>query len=148
MNMRTKYGTVIVGTVQRVEPRVVRVELGKAVGIIPQSEQIPGEYYGVGSRVKVFLKDVERGNRGPQLILSRANEQFVEYLFRQEVPEMENGAVEIKAIAREAGKRTKIAVILRFLGLTLSVPSLGSRYTRSSGYERNWRPRKNRHRYF
>lgn len=105
-----KIGTVIVGTVQRVEPRVIRVELGKAVGIIPQSEQIPGEYYGIGSRVKVFLKDVERGNRGPQLILSRSNEQFVEYLFRQEVPEMENGAVEIKGIAREAGKRTKIAV--------------------------------------
>jgi N utilization substance protein A len=105
-----KVGTVIVGTIQRVEPRVIRVELGKAVGIIPQSEQIPGEYYSIGSRIKVFLKDVERGNRGPQLILSRANEQFVEYLFRQEVPEMENGAVEIKTIAREAGKRTKIAV--------------------------------------
>lgn len=105
-----KIGTVITGTVQRVEPRVVRVELGKANGIIPQSEQIPGEYYGIGSRVKVYLKDVERGNRGPQLILSRANEAFVEYLFRQEVPEMESGAVEIKAIAREAGKRTKIAV--------------------------------------
>lgn len=105
-----KIGSVIVGTVQRVEPRVVRIELGKAVGIIPQSEQIPGEYYGVGSRLKVFLKDVERGTRGPQLILSRANEQFVEYLFRQEVPEMESGAVEIKAIAREAGKRTKLAV--------------------------------------
>ncbi len=105
-----KIGTVITGTVQRVEPRVVRVELGKASGIIAQSEQIPGEYYGVGSRVKVYLKDVERGNRGPQLILSRANEAFVEYLFRQEVPEMETGAVEIKEIAREAGKRTKIAV--------------------------------------
>lgn len=105
-----KIGTVITGTVQRVEPRVVRVELGKAGGIIPQSEQIPGEYYGIGSRVKVYLKDVERGPRGPQLILSRANEAFIEYLFRQEVPEMESGAVEIKAIAREAGKRTKIAV--------------------------------------
>lgn len=105
-----KIGTVITGTVQRVEPRVVRVELGKASGIIPQSEQIAGEYYGIGSRVKVYLKDVERGPRGPQLILSRANEAFIEYLFRQEVPEMETGAVEIKAIAREAGKRTKIAV--------------------------------------
>jgi transcription termination/antitermination protein NusA len=105
-----KIGTVITGTVQRVEPRIVRVELGKAQGIIPQSEQIPGEYYGIGSRIKVYLKDVERGNRGPQLILSRANEAFVEYLFQQEVPEMESGAVEIKAIAREAGKRTKIAV--------------------------------------
>lgn len=105
-----KIGTVVTGTVQRVEPRVVRVELGKAIGILPQSEQIPGEYYGIGSRVKVFIKDVERENRGPQLILSRANEAFVEYLFRQEVPEMETGAVEIKAIAREAGKRTKLAV--------------------------------------
>lgn len=105
-----KIGTVITGTVQRVEPRLVRVELGKAVGILPASEQIPGEYYSIGSRMKVYLKDVERENRGPQLILSRANEAFVEYLFRQEVPEMETGAVEIKAISREAGKRTKLAV--------------------------------------
>lgn len=105
-----KIGTVIVGTVQRVESRVVRVELGKASGILPMSEQIPGEYYSIGSRIKVYLKDVERDNRGPQLILTRANEEFIEYLFRQEVPEMETGAVEIKAVAREAGKRTKIAV--------------------------------------
>ena len=105
-----KIGTVITGTVQRVEPRLVRVELGKAIGILPASEQIPGEYYSIGSRIKVYLKDVERENRGPQLILSRANEAFVEYLFRQEVPEMETGAVEIKALAREAGKRTKLAV--------------------------------------
>lgn len=105
-----KINTVLVGTVQRVEPRVVRVELGKTAGILPQSEQIPGEYYGIGSRIKVYLKDVERDNRGPQLILSRANEAFIEYLFRQEVPEMETGAVEIKALAREAGKRTKLAV--------------------------------------
>ncbi|MBC7746755.1 transcription termination/antitermination protein NusA [Pedobacter sp.] len=106
-----KIGTVIVGTVQRVESRVVRVELGKASGILPMSEQIPGEYYSIGSRIKVYLKDVERDNRGPQLILTRANEEFIEYLFRQEVPEMETGAVEIKAVAREAGKRTKIAVV-------------------------------------
>lgn len=105
-----KIGTVVTGTVQRVEPRVIRVELGKATGIIPQSEQIQGEYYSIGSRVKVFIKDIERDNRGPQLILSRGNEAFVEYLFRQEVPEMETGAVEIKAIAREAGRRTKLAV--------------------------------------
>lgn len=105
-----KIGTVVTGTVQRVEPRVVRVEIGKAAGIIPQSEQIQGEYYSVGARIKVFIKDIERENRGPQLILSRGNEAFVEYLFRQEVPELETGAVEIKAIAREAGRRTKIAV--------------------------------------
>lgn len=106
-----KIGTVVTGTVQRVEPRVIRVELGKATGIIPQSEQIQGEYYSIGSRIKVFIKDIERDNRGPQLILSRGNEAFVEYLFRQEVPEMETGAVEIKAIAREAGRRTKLAVV-------------------------------------
>ena len=105
-----KIGTVVTGTVQRVEPRVIRVELGKATGIIPQSEQIQGEYYSIGSRIKVFIKDIERDNRGPQLILSRGNEAFIEYLFRQEVPEMESGAVEIKAIAREAGRRTKLAV--------------------------------------
>jgi N utilization substance protein A len=105
-----KIGTVVNGTVQRVEPRVVRVEIGKANGIIPQSEQIQGEYYSVGSRIKVFIKDIERDNRGPQLILSRGNTEFIEYLFRQEVPELESGAVEIKAIAREAGRRTKLAV--------------------------------------
>lgn len=105
-----KIGTVVNGTVQRVEPRVIRVELGKASGIIPQSEQIQGEFYSIGSRIKVFIKDIERDNRGPQLILSRGNEAFIEYLFRQEVPEMETNAVEIKAIAREAGRRTKLAV--------------------------------------
>jgi N utilization substance protein A len=105
-----KIGTVVNGTVQRVEPRVVRIEVGKANGIIPQSEQIQGEYYSVGSRLKVFIKDIERDNRGPQLILSRGNEEFIEYLFRQEVPELETGAVEIKTIAREAGRRTKLAV--------------------------------------
>ncbi len=105
-----KIGTVVTGVVQRVEPRVIRVEIGKASGIIPQSEQIQGEFYSVGSRIKVFIKDIERENRGPQLILSRGNELFVEYLFRQEVPELETGAVEIKAIAREAGRRTKLAV--------------------------------------
>lgn len=105
-----KIGTVVNGTVQRVEPRVIRVDLGKASGIIPQSEQIQDEFYSVGSRIKVFIKDIERDNRGPQLILSRGNEQFVEYLFHQEVPEIDTGAVEIKAIAREAGRRTKMAV--------------------------------------
>ncbi|HSW92318.1 MAG TPA: transcription termination factor NusA [Patescibacteria group bacterium] len=105
-----KIGTVVTGIVQRVEPRVVRVELGKATGILPGSEQIQGEFYSPGQRIKVFIKDIERDNRGPQLILSRGNEQFIEFLFRQEVPEMETGAVEIRGIAREAGRRTKLAV--------------------------------------
>lgn len=105
-----KIGSILNGTVQRVESRIVRVELGKANGILPMSEQIPREHFSPGNRIKVYLKDVESSNRGPQLILSRAVPEFVELLFRSEVPEMENGAVEIKAIAREAGVRTKIAV--------------------------------------
>ena len=105
-----KIGTVLNGNVQRVEAKIVRVELGKASGILPMSEQIPGEHFSAGNRIKVFLKDVEASNRGPQLILSRAVPEFIEFLFRNEVPEMENGAVEIKAIAREAGVRTKLAV--------------------------------------
>ena len=105
-----KVGTVVTGTVSRVEPKLMRIDLGKASGIMPRSEQIEGEYYSVGSRIKVFIKGIERNDRGAQLILSRGNAEFVEYLFRQEVPEIENGSVEIKGIAREAGRRTKIAV--------------------------------------
>ena len=112
-----KIGTVVTGIVLRVEPRVVRIDLGKATGILPQSEQIQGEFYSVGSRLKVFIKDIERDNRGPQLILSRGSEAFVDYLFRQEVPEIETGAVEIKAIAREAGRRTKLAVASTMPGI-------------------------------
>lgn len=105
-----KIGTVINGIVARVEGRLVRIDLGKAQGIMPMSEQIQGERYYPGQRLKVFLKDVERGFRGPQLVVSRGNTEFIEWLFRAEVPEMESGAVEIKGIAREAGVRTKIAV--------------------------------------
>lgn len=105
-----KIGTVINALVGRVEGTIVRVDLGKAQGIMPRSEQIQGERYYPGQRLKVFLKDVERGMRGPQLIVSRGCPQFIEWLFRAEVPEMESGAVEIKGIAREAGIRTKLAV--------------------------------------
>jgi transcription termination/antitermination protein NusA len=105
-----KIGTVINGIVARVEGRLVRVDLGKAQGIMPMSEQIQNERYYPGQRLKVFLKDVERGFRGPQLVVSRGSTQFIEWLFRAEVPEMENGAVEIKGIAREPGVRSKIAV--------------------------------------
>jgi N utilization substance protein A len=86
------------------------VELGKAQGIMPASEQIQGERYYPGQRLKLFLKDVEKGFRGPQLIVSRGNKEFIDQLFRAEVPEMDGGAVEIKEIAREAGVRSKIAV--------------------------------------
>jgi len=105
-----KIGTVITAMVARVEGMIVRLELGKAQGIMPKSEQIQGERYYPGQRLKVFLKDVERGPRGPQLVVSRGNREFLEFLFRAEVPEMESGAVEIKNIAREAGVRSKVAV--------------------------------------
>ncbi len=105
-----KIGTVINGIVARVDGRMVRVDLGKAQAIMPGSEQIQGEHYYPGQRVKVYLKDVERGQRGPQLVVSRGNTEFVKWLFQSEVPEMESGAVEIKTIAREAGVRTKLAV--------------------------------------
>lgn len=105
-----KIGTVINALVSRAEGNIVRVDLGKAQGIMPRSEQIQGERYYPGQRLKVYLKDVERGMRGPQLIVSRGCKEFIEWLFRAEVPEMESGAVEIKGMSREAGVRTKLAV--------------------------------------
>ncbi|RTK93741.1 transcription termination/antitermination protein NusA [Candidatus Saccharibacteria bacterium] len=105
-----KIGTIINGLVTRVEGMIVRIDLGKAQGIMPKSEQIQGERYYPGQRLKVYLKDVERGFRGPQLVVSRGSSEFIRDLFRNEVPEMENNMVEIKAISREAGVRSKIAV--------------------------------------
>ncbi len=105
-----KIGTLVNAVVSRVEGRMVRLELGKAQAIMPASEQIQGERYYPGQRLKVFLKDIERGFRGPQLVVSRGCKEFIELLFRAEVPEMETGAVEIRGIAREAGVRTKLAV--------------------------------------
>ncbi len=105
-----KIGTVVNGIVARVEGRIVRIDLGKAQAIMPMSEQIQGERYHPGQRLKVYLKDVERGFRGPQLVVSRGSSEFMEWLFRAEVPEMESGAVAIKEISREAGVRSKIAV--------------------------------------
>lgn len=105
-----KIGTVINALVARVDGNLVRLDLGKAQGIMPRGEQIQGERYYPGQRIKVYLKDVERGYHGPQLVVSRANPEFIQWLFSAEVPEMESGAVEIKAIAREAGIRSKIAV--------------------------------------
>jgi len=106
-----KIGKIITGTVIRVESRVIRLDLGHGEGIMPGSEQIPGEHLVTGSRIRALLKNIDRdSNRGPTIILSRADAQFVKLLFLQEVPEIETGTVEIKAIAREAGRRTKIAV--------------------------------------
>ena len=112
-----KIGTVVTGTVARVEPKIVRIDMGRGSGIMPRSEQIDGEYYTVGSRLKVYIKKIERSDKGAQLILSRGCAEFIESLFRQEVPEIENGTVEIKGIAREAGRRTKIAVATSVPGI-------------------------------
>lgn len=106
-----KIGTVVNGTIARVEPKLVRIDLGKATGIMPKSEQIEGERYVPGARIKVFIKEVERNERGAQLILSRGSADFLKYLFQQEVPELESGSVEIRGLVREAGRRAKIAVM-------------------------------------
>lgn len=105
-----KIGSILNAIVSRVEGNIIRVEIGKAQGIMPRSEQIQGERYHPGQRLKVYLKEIEKGFRGPQLIASRASNDFVECLFRAEVPEMESKSVEIMGIAREAGVRTKLAV--------------------------------------
>ena len=122
-----KIGTIIVGTISRIEPKLVRIDLGRASGIMPRSEQIDGEYYAVGSRVKALIKKIEHNDRGAQLILSRGSAEFIECLFRQEVPELDNGTVEIKSIAREAGRRTKIAVTSSVPGIDPVGTFVGSR---------------------
>ena len=112
-----KVGTIVTGMISRVEPKIVRIDMGKATGIMPRSEQIDGEFYTVGERIKVLVKEIERNDRGAQLLLSRGSAEFVKQLFIQEVPEVENGTVEIRAIAREAGRRTKIAVASTVSGI-------------------------------
>ena len=127
-----KIGSIVTGTVARVEPKLVRIDLGRASGIMPRSEQIDGEYYTVGSRIKVLIKKIERGDRGAQLILTRGSAEFIEELFRQEVPELENHTVEIKGIAREAGRRTKIAVMATVPGVDPVGTFVGGRGIRVS----------------
>lgn len=105
-----KVESIVNAVVSRVEARLVRLEVGKAQAIMPGSEQSRSERYFPGQRLKVYLKEIEKGFRGPQLIVSRGSAELVRQLFEAEVPEMESGAVEIKAIAREAGVRTKLAV--------------------------------------
>ena len=122
-----KVGTIVTGTVSRVEPRIVRIDLGRGSGIMPRSEQIDGEYYAVGNRIKVLIKKIERGERNSGLILSRGSAEFIECLFKQEVPELDNGTVEIKGIAREAGRRTKIAVMSTVPGVDPVGTFVGSR---------------------
>ena len=106
-----KKGTLITGIIQKVdERRNVIVNIGKIDAIMPRKEQIPGEYYKPGNRIRVFVLNVKETTRLPQVIVSHAHPEIVRELFELEVPEIEDGIVEIKSISREAGYRTKIAV--------------------------------------
>ena len=105
-----KRGEIVSGSVQRVERGSIFVDLGRATGVIPYEEQIPGERFRPGERIRAYLGAVDEGFRGVYLRLSRANPKFVVKLFELEAPELASGAIEIKNIAREPGSRTKIAI--------------------------------------
>jgi N utilization substance protein A len=108
-----RVGEVLNGVIQRADSRAVIVELGKAEAVMPVREQVPSERYRPGQRLKVYLVDVNKDPRGPQLIVSRTNVNLVKRLFELEVPEIFSGAVEIMNIAREPGLRSKVAVAAR-----------------------------------
>ncbi|MEW6034489.1 MAG: transcription termination factor NusA [Chloroflexota bacterium] len=112
-----KEGDVVTGTVQRVEPRQVLVDVSRAEAILPASEQVKNERYRVGQRLRVYVLEVSRTSRGPQVVVSRAHRNLLRRLFELEIPEIYNGAVEIKSVAREAGQRSKVAVAARQEGV-------------------------------
>lgn len=107
---KDKEGQVLIGTIQRVEGRTAFVDLGHTIAVMPYGEQIPREHYATGARFKFYLLAVNASVKGPEVIVSRTHPEIVRQLFAQEVPEIAAGTVEIKAISREAGSRTKIAV--------------------------------------
>ncbi|MBI5733759.1 MAG: transcription termination/antitermination protein NusA [Candidatus Kerfeldbacteria bacterium] len=107
---KDKEGQVVIGTIQRVEGRTVFVDLGHTIAVMPYSEQIVREHYAASARFKFYLVSVNATARGPEVIVSRTHPEIVRQLFEQEVPEIASGVVVIKAISREAGSRTKIAV--------------------------------------
>ncbi|HCT65160.1 MAG TPA: transcription termination/antitermination protein NusA [Lachnospiraceae bacterium] len=106
----TKEKDIVTGIVQRMEKRNVIIQLGKIDAVLAQNEQIPGEEYAFADRIKVYIVEVKQTTKGPQIYVSRTHPELVKRLFEQEVPEVHDGTVEIKSIAREAGSRTKIAV--------------------------------------
>ena len=107
---RSKEGDIISGIIQRVEPGGLYLDLGKTLGYLPREEQVRGEFYRSGQRLKVFILKVEEGPRGPFILLSRAYPKLISKLFELEVPEISSEQIEIKSIAREAGSRTKVSV--------------------------------------
>ena len=106
-----RQGTIVAGTIQRQERGNIYIDLGRATGILPYEEQIPGERFRQGERVRALLYQVEESPRGIYLRLSRAHGDFLKKLFEMEVPEAAHGTVQFKAIAREAGSRSKVAVV-------------------------------------
>ncbi|MEK7183869.1 MAG: transcription termination factor NusA [Patescibacteria group bacterium] len=106
-------GTVITGTIQRHEGRIILVDIGRTAGILKPEDQMQGDRYRSGDRLKVYVREVSLGPRGPQILLSRTHEGLIRHLFEIEIPEIGEGTVEVKALAREAGARTKIAVSSR-----------------------------------
>lgn len=103
-------GTIIMGTIQRVEGNKVLVDLGKITGLLPSDQQIHNERYRPGSRLKFYVVSVAMNTRGPEIILSRSHTGIVTEIFKQEIPEIASGVIEIKGVAREAGFRSKVAV--------------------------------------
>jgi N utilization substance protein A len=127
---KKKEGEIVSGIVQRVEPKMVYLNIGKTLGILPKEEQVQGEFYRPGQRLRVFILKVEETTRGPMIILSRAYPKLVSKLFELEVPEIQAKQVEIKSIAREAGSRTKIAVFSKAEGIDAIGAMVGQRGTR------------------
>ncbi len=107
----SKVGTVISGAIQRQEGNTFFVDLGRAEGVLPPSEQVHTEMYHTNLRLKFLVKEIREGGRGSEVVVSRSDPALVKALFALEVPEIQSGAVEVKVIAREAGSRTKIAAI-------------------------------------
>lgn len=109
-DFKDQEGKIIIGTIQRVESRKVLVDLGKVTGLLLSDDQVRNEHYRPGARMKFFVVSVNMGVRGPEIILSRTHENLVREIFTQEIPEIAEGSVEIKGVARDAGYRSKIAV--------------------------------------
>ncbi len=106
-------GDIVTGTVQRLENKNVYIDLGKTEAVLSQNEQMPGEQYNIGDRLKNYIIEVKKTTKGPQIMVSRTHPGLLKRLFELEVPEIHDGTVEIKSVAREAGSRSKIAVYSR-----------------------------------
>ena len=127
---KSKEGEIISGICQRIEGKNVFFDIGKTLGVLSREEQVPGEFYRPGQRLKIFVLKVEQTPKGPIIFLSRAYPKLVSKLFELEVPEISAGQVQIKSIAREAGSRTKIAVASTTEGIDPIGAAVGQRGTR------------------